>query len=119
MEIEPIKKRVGKYRGRKKGSPNRKTLIFSEVLNAKGFDIPTKALELWDSVPEGALWYDVRIRLLEFLAKYVYPRPSIEINLDANFNRKPLDGFTTRELIEAIPTIDENNKTVTYGERSD
>ena len=55
--------------GRKKGSPNRKTLILSDVLESQGHNLPTKILELLPRLsPDRQM--DVYLELLQ----YVYPK---------------------------------------------
>lgn len=108
-----------KYGGSRKGQPNKFSLKFVGVLEKNKFDIAQKAINMWNEIPEGnPLWYDVKLKILEFLAKYSLPRPTIDVNLDVQHS-KPLDNYSTRELIEAIPTIETTNESKVYGARSD
>lgn len=57
--------------GRVKGTPNKKSLGFLEVLKAKNFCIPSKALELMEH-PDATL--EIKVKILEFIAAYSLPK---------------------------------------------
>jgi hypothetical protein len=56
--------------GRAKGTPNKSTLKFREVLEAKGFSVPEELMNLFlNSNDDG-----IRLRCLELMAQYSYPK---------------------------------------------
>ena len=61
------KKRAGS--GRKKGTPNKKSLLIHQQLQSAGFDFGKKVAELWIATEDPAL----RIELLKTIAGY-YPK---------------------------------------------
>lgn len=78
--------------GRKKGTPNKKTLVLSESLDALKLDIPARLNEL---LP--LLTYEKQADVLLELMSYLYPK------------RKPLEGdgsvTTTTETTVSVQSI--------------
>ncbi|MFV8248092.1 hypothetical protein [Bdellovibrio bacteriovorus] len=68
--------------GRQKGTPNKKTQLLNEILDAKDFCIPEKLMELLPSLSP-----EKQADILVDLMSYVYPkRKAIEqLNLNAGF----------------------------------
>ena len=56
--------------GRVKGTPNKRSLAFSTVLEDADFSIPDKAMELYKTTSDDNL----RFKLLEFMASYSNPK---------------------------------------------
>ena len=90
--------------GRKKGVPNKSTLAFGDVLKAKGFSIPDKAMELFHTV-EGEGASEIRLEILKFLATYTHSKPKIEID-QIPWNSNPYLKLSKDEFIASLPIID-------------
>lgn len=57
--------------GRKKGSLNRVSVAFRDILDAREFDIVAEAIAIYRSTDQ----VDEKIRILEMLAGYAFPKP--------------------------------------------
>lgn len=82
--------------GRPKGSPNKASSIFREALDAIGFNIPEKAVELYESCERE----DIKQKILDMMAKYSHPtfKP-----VDEN-GQAESEGSQALGLLSAIPS---------------
>ncbi len=81
-------------KGRPKGSPNKATTLFREKLDAQGFSIPEKAIQLYQECEGKPM---IQVRILELMASYTYSKPK---PLDDEGN--PAD--ETNKVLMAIPS---------------
>lgn len=85
-----------KLGGRKPGSKSRSTLM-AESLEAAGFDIAKKAIELWDDNAEKP---EIRLRILQLLADFTTAKPQAPKTQEEGEEQspRPLEGFTVQEI---------------------
>lgn len=98
------KKGTLKTGGRQKGTPNKRTLIFSSALERKGFDCAKEWLDLYDEIKLDPKLIAFRIDALKQIAMYVYPKPK-EIDLSKNQeteNEKQVDSLPKETLLSVI-----------------
>ena len=74
--------------GRKKGTPNKKTLEFEAKLNELGFDAITQAVELFKKTEDDG----VKANILNNFFKYLYPqRKAIDLDVGAKEDTAPIE----------------------------
>lgn len=90
-KVEKNRKKTG---GRKKGTPNKKTLEFAAELEKLDFNAVQKAVELYHNTDEDG----VKANILTNFFKYLYPqRKAIDVdyaenaNLTVNINSKTMN----------------------------
>jgi hypothetical protein len=92
--------------GRPKGSPNRSSLLLTEILNGYGLNVPEQLVKL---LPE--LEPRDQARVLLDLMEYIYPkRKSIDIALeplDAKLEKEVLD--IKAKVLSLLPAIVEDD----------
>jgi len=84
--------------GRKKGTPNNKTLILNEIMENLGLDVPTRLCELLPLL-KPSKQADVLLQLMG----YLYPRrKSVECFIERGFNEEEKPELTHEEKAREI-----------------
>jgi hypothetical protein len=104
MALRGAKPGRKKYGGRKKGTPNKKTLMLKEILEGLKFDPVTKMTEVYAIALERALdgydgdvdmrntYLSISQKCCADLLPYIYPRrKAVEISADEKMGRSLVD----------------------------
>lgn len=92
--IEKPRKRE-KVGGRKKGTPNKNTYAMKDYLEWKGFSVPEKLMELYQTTGDDILRY----KILELMTEYCYPKPKVDI---PDFEPEEIDVENMLEQFEHV-----------------
>lgn len=97
---EKIKQPKQKTGGRVKGTPNKRTVKFSEALDQTGFDLAAEAVNLFRTTEDQHLKH----KLLIFMANFSVPVPkSVEPTPeDPEQQNESLSNKTSEDLIQLI-----------------
>ncbi len=81
--------------GRQKGTPNKRTKLLNEILDAKDFCIPGKLIELLPS-----LSFEKQVDILLDLMSYVYPKRKAIEQLNVNEEFVDLNSLSREQIQE-------------------
>lgn len=99
---EPTKTRpkgTPKTGGRTKGTPNKATKTFGDVLSAKSFSIPEEAINLFQQTPD----LNLKFKILQFLAEYSHSKvKEAEPKAPDAPTDSPLSDASTAELLKFV-----------------
>lgn len=94
--------------GRKAGTPNKKSIGLEAKLNEKGLDVATEMINLFNTVDDDGLKYNI----LKELMKYVYPqRKAVDMELSGK-DGEPLSTQKVYVLPSELNEVDKHIKDV-------
>ena len=86
MTVSKVDKKKTKTGGRKKGTPNKKTIEFIEAL--KGFDPVVELTKLYKNTKDDG----IKLGVLKEMLKYIYPqRKAVEMSKVETENNEPIE----------------------------
>lgn len=97
--------------GRQKGTPNKATQLYRDKLAELGFDPVKEAVDCYRSIPQEALWMDVRYKFLNLITAYSQPRPKeVDIPDPDDENDETYEAMSTEAFINSLPVkLDESS----------
>lgn len=98
--ISKVDKNRIKTGGRKKGTPNKKTVSFRQALNEQGFDVSESMVSLYSSTDNDS----IKLAIIELALKYSQPVPKAkeENNPDEEDSSEDTTDMSNDQLIKII-----------------